>query len=87
MARQDMVALENVLRVECDVREDGRMVCRVELKGFPELILDGLEAVHGLGVDGSFYSERKFFFRAPDFQGGQTMSCTNFGGESLNCRT
>jgi hypothetical protein len=68
------------------MHEDGQMLCHVEIKGSPELILDRLEAVHGEQIDSSFYGSREFMLRAKSWQGGGTMSCTKFGDAVLICR-
>lgn len=82
-----MKPIEDVLRVRCELYEDGRMTCRVEIKGVAEFIMDDLKAVHGDQVDSSFYGSREFMLRAPDWQGGKTMSCTDYDGEVLMCRS
>ena len=81
-----MESIEDVLRVRCEMLEDGRMLCRVEIKGSPDRIMADLEAVHGEDVDSSFYGSQEFMLRAPDWQAGKTMSCTDYDGKALMCR-
>ncbi len=82
-----MEPIEDVLRVRCEMLEDGRMICHVEIKGVAEFTMDNLKAVHGEQVDSSFYGSREFMLRATDWQAGKTMSCTDYDGEVLMCRS